>query len=118
MTTSEAKEIIKKEFMDRYYTWMQDRFNLNDHDYGWKYGWCKSEKMLALKDNLKTVAIFHKYFYPNRRVERIEKELGIDRKIIWELSREKWISDCQHDWKTYYFVSQARAKEIWKESKA
>lgn len=115
MKVPEAKEIIKKDFMDRYNTWMQDRFELNDHDYGWKYGWQKSEKLMSLKDNLTAVAMFQKYIYPVRRVEKFAREVGIEKEVVWELSTEKWLSSVQKKWELYYFISQKTAKEIWKE---
>ena len=117
MTCNEAKDAIKKEFMSRYERWMLDRIELNDNDYGWKYGWQKSEKLMSLKDNLTAVAMFQKYIYPMRKVETLEKEIGVERKAIFELAREGWMSAVQRKWAMYYFVSQQRAKEIWKEAK-
>lgn len=111
----EAKELIKKDFMDRYNTWMQDRFDLNDHDYGWKYGWQKSEKLMSLKDNLTAVAMFQKYIYPVRRDEKFASEVGIAKEVVWELSHEKWLSSVQKKWELRYYINQKTAKEIWKE---
>lgn len=114
MTTQEAKQIIMDDFMARYYQWMQDRIDLNDDDYGWKYGWQKSEKLMKLKDNLTAVAVFQKYIEPMRTDEKIEKQFGIERRIVWELSKEKFFSSSQKQWHMYYFISQQTAKEIYK----
>lgn len=118
---SKAKEIIKKNFIDCYYEWMKDRTELNDHDYGMKYGWQKSDKLMNLKDNLTAVTFYQKYinsFYWDSN--QWEKKFGIDRKIIWQLTIEKWLSE-QMFWKhgksTVYYINQQRAKEIWKEAK-
>lgn len=113
----QAKEIFKSEFMERYDEWFMDRVELNDHDYGWKYGWQKSEKLLNLKDNLTAVAMFQKYIYPSRRDEKIEEQLGIEKQVVWALSSEGWLSSIQRNWKNLYFVNQQRAKEIWKEAR-
>lgn len=120
MTTKEAKEKIKAHFMEVYYEWMQDRVDLNDHDYGWKYGFQKSEKLMALKDNLTAVTYCQKYINSCYwDVDRWEK-FGINRQIVWELAREGWLSE-QMYWKrgkkTVYYLSQQKAKEIWKEAK-
>lgn len=114
----EAREKIKAEFMARYNEWFADRINLSDHDYGWKYGWQKNEKLMSLKDNLTAVAMFQKYIYPVRDWEKMEKELGVSRQIIWALSREGFLSEQQRKWKTAYFISQKTAKEIWKEARS
>lgn len=112
-----AVETIKAEFMARYEEWLNDLRNLNDHDFGWKYGWQRSERTRNLKDNLTAVAIFQQYFYPMRTYEKLEKDVNVPRQIIWALARDGWISESTRDRKAYYFISQKRAKEIWKEAK-
>ena len=120
MTAVEAKEVIKEEFMERYKEWLKDIAELNDHDFGWKYGWQKSERTrLALKDNLNGVVQFQKYFYPIRKAESF-KALGIEKEVIWELVKEGWLSEKIGYWKnpSRYFVRQEIAKQIWKEAAA
>ena len=117
MTLEETRATIKAEFMDRYDQWMKDRIELNDHDYGWKYGWQKTEKLMGLKDSLTAVVMFQQYIYPMRNADKLEKELGIDRKDIWRPASEKWLSEKQAKWNTFYYISQRVAKEIWKEAK-
>ena len=118
MTIAEAKKAIKKEFMERYEQWMKDRFELNDHDYGWKYGWQKSEKLMSLKDNLTAVTFFQKYIFSGKTQEGWEKS-GVIRQAVWGLASEGWLSreDGHYKRPTYYFVNQQRAKEIWKEAR-
>lgn len=119
MTTAEAKEAIKKEFMDRYEEWMRDRFDLDDWSYGRKYGWQKSEKLMTLKDNLTAIVFFQKYIFSGKTQEGWERS-GIDRKAVWALSgTEGWLSRSEGHYRrpTFYFITQQRAKEIWKEYK-
>lgn len=119
MNTVEAKEAIKKEFMSRYEQWMLDRNDLDDYAYGRKYGWQKSEKLMSLKDNLTAVAFFQKYIFCGKTWEGWER-LGIDRKAVWALAgQEGWLSVNEGHYKrpTYYYITQQRAKEIWKEAK-
>lgn len=115
MTTEEAKAILKKAFIDKYNEWMRDRLELDAHDYGWKYGWQKSEKLMTLKDSIGAVTMFQKYIHATRRDIELEKEFGIDRRVIWDLTKEKWLSSVQKEWALYYFISQKTAKEIWRE---
>lgn len=112
-----AISTIKAEFMKRYEEWLKDLADLDDHDFGWKYGWQRSERTRSLKDNLTAVGVFQQYFYPTRTYERIEKDIGIPRQIIWAIARDGWISEITRDRKALYFVSQKRAKEIWREAK-
>lgn len=119
MNTNEAKEMIKREFMSRYETWLRDRFDLDENEYGKKYGWMKSDKLMNLKDNLTAVTFFQKYIFSGKTQEGWEKS-GIDRKLIWMLAgSEGWLSVQEGHYKrpTYYYIKQQRAKEIWKEYK-
>lgn len=119
MTTAEAKEIIKKDFMDGYHQFLTDVAELNDHDFGWKYGWQKSGRTSEVKDNIKGVTLYQKYFSKARTAEKMEQIFGIEKKVIWELVNEKWLSEQIGYWKnpSKYFVSQKLAKEIWRESR-
>ena len=123
MTVKEAKEMIKAEFIKRFYEWLDDEKNLDPKDYGWKYGWQKSE--VLHKDNLKSVLTFQKYMFSGRWLPEWVKE-GYDHKTIWALHHEGFLSLTEHNnWmarqtgKTdFYFISQKTAREIYKESKA
>lgn len=110
--------MIKAEFMERYDEWFKDRTELNDHDYGWKYGWQKSEKLLSLKDNLTAVAMFQKYIFSAYRTTNQWKRAGYDERAIWDLCREGFLSMRDHKRETYRFISQKTAKEIYKEARA
>lgn len=124
MTKAEVQTAIKKEFMERYEQWMIDRFDLNDHDYGWKYGWCKSENLMNLKDSIKAVTIFQKYIFSGKYMQTWEKE-GYTRHELWELVRDGWLSEdysCSskaiREGKTnFIYLSQRVAKEVWREAR-
>lgn len=118
MTNEEAKAKIVDEFMKRYDEWFKDRNDLNDKEYGKKYGWQKSERLMKLKDNLTAVTFFQKYIFSGKTYEGWEKS-GIDRKIVWALAREGWFSVNEGNYRrpTYYYFSQQRAKEIYKASR-
>lgn len=123
MTTAEAKEMIKAEFIKRFYEWLDDEKNLAPYDYGRKYGWQKGE--ILHKDNMKSVLTFQKYMFSGRWLPGWVKE-GYDRKIIWALHHEGFLSFAEHyDWMSrqtgktdFYFISQKTAREIYKEYKA
>ena len=120
MTAAEAKERIKEEFIRRYYEWLDDEQNLSDHDYGWKYGWLKCETLH--KDNQKSVLAFQKYIFSAYRSAVAWEKEGYTRQDIWQLAREGFLSEQERKeygvWRTYYFISQRIAKEIYKEAKA
>ena len=117
MTTAEAKQKIKEEFVRRYYEWLKDEIELSDNDYGRKYGWYKSANG-PHKDTLKSVNVFQKYIFSGATQERWEA-MGIDRKAIWALRSEGWLSCQEGHYRraTFYYLSQQRAKEIYKEAK-
>lgn len=119
MTKEEAKARIKEEFMTRYQAWLNDRFELDDLAYGRKYGWQKTEKLLALKDNLSAVVIFQKYIFSGMTQEGWEKA-GVVRQAVWGLRSDGWLSAEEGRYRrpTYYYLTQQRAKEIWKEAKS
>ena len=124
MTSAEAKARIKEEFMTIYYEWLNDRNELSEKDYGMKYGWQKSDKLMNLKDNLTAVTFFQKYIFTGRWLPAWEK-MGYERKAIWELNREGFLSyqmysnwTARHTGRTdFFFISQKTAKEIYKEAK-
>ena len=112
----EAKAKISEEFINRFYEWLDDEKNLPDYEYGKKYGWSKSKELH--KDNLKAVEAFQKYiFCAFWMVDRWES-FGYDRHVIWELTNDKFLSEQIRKWKTYYYISQRIAKQIYREHKA
>ena len=123
MTTNESKEMICKEFMDKYREWLSDYADLNDHDYGWKYGWQKNPN-IQHKDNLKAVTYFQKYIFSGRWLPDWVK-VGYDKSAIWELHNEGFLSySYWSNWQAratghtdFYYLSQKSAREIWKANK-
>ena len=124
MTKEMAREKIIEEFMSKYYEWLKDREELSNQEYGMKYGWGKSEKLMSLKDNLTAVTFFQKYIFSGRWLPQWEKQ-GYERHIIWELHRSGFLS---HDYWTnsnarasgrtdFFYLSQKVAKEVYKEYK-
>ena len=120
MTINEAKERISEEFMSKYREWLKDYAEMTERDYGKKYGWQKNPEIEA-KDNLKSVIRFQKYIFSGRWLPEWEKA-GYDRETIWQLSREKFLSNQEYsNWNarmtgrtSFYYISQAKAKEIYK----
>ena len=117
MTSAEAKDKIVKEFIDRYHRWLSDRTELSDHDYGWKYGYLKSERLLSLKDNQQAVIYFQKYIFCAYRTDDAWEKEGYDRRAIWQLHRDGFLSEDLSMRKVYRYISQATAKKIYKEYK-
>ena len=123
MTTAEAKERISQEFLSKYREWLTDYADMPNMDYGRKYGWQKNPE-LTMKDSIKAVTHFQKYIFSGRWLPAWERE-GYDRRIIWELNREGFLSyqmysnwTARHTGKTdFYYISQKNAKEIWKVEK-
>ena len=125
--TDEAKEAlarIEKEFIDRYYEWLDDIDNMNDHDFGWKYGFCK-RKDIVVKDNIAGVTRFQKYGWQGRWMPDWEKA-GFDKYVLWELVKKGSLS-CKEYFNSYavairhnewVFISQEKAKAIYRAHKA
>lgn len=122
MTTTEAREAIKKEFMDGFYEWLKDEAEMPDDEYGRKYGWGKGTT--KHKDNFDGVKVYMEYVFAGRYLPGWERA-GYSREVIYELHREgflsyKWYQSYQarirgkSDW---YFISQKVARQIYKDSK-
>lgn len=123
MTTAEAKELISKEFLRKFREWLDDYANMEERDYSKKYGYGRNPS-IEVKDNLKGVAMFQKYIFSGRYLPSWERE-GYDRKVIWELEREGFLSH-QYDssWMArqtgrmdFFYLSQKTAKQVYKESR-
>lgn len=123
MTTTEARAKISEEFMSRYFEWLKDYEEMADMDYGRKYGWQRNPEIEA-KDNMKSLIRFQKYMFSGRWLQEWEKA-GYDRKTIWDLNREGFLSyQMYSNWNArasgrtdFYYISQKTAKEIYKGSK-
>lgn len=115
---TEAKCVIKREVMRRYSEWMDDRNELGDRDYGWKYGWQKSERLLKLKDGITAVVFFQKYIFSGA-TEAGWAKIGVDSRAVWALVAEGWLSRMEGHYKrpTFYYLTQERVKEIYREAK-
>lgn len=119
MTASEAKEIIKKEVFRRFDQWRKDYEELDEEAYGWKYGFHKSEKYDHIKDNLKSLMLFQKYIFSGMVLAGWES-IGIERKALWRLSMDGWISARSGHYgnPAFYYLTQQRMKEIYKEARS
>ena len=117
MTAAEAMEKITEEFMANYTEWFEDRTKLSDREYAQKNGWHKTEKLMNLKDNLTAVVHFHKYIFSAFRSTAGWEASGYEKQAIWQLNREGFLSYTQDKWKSFYYISQATAKKIYKERK-
>ena len=123
MTTAEAKEAIKKEFMDGFYEWLKDEAELPEEEYGRKYGWGKGT--IQHEDNFNSVKVYMEYVFAGRYLPGWERA-GYSRECIWELHHEGFLS---HKWfqsyqarirgkSDFFYISQKVARAIYKERKA
>lgn len=123
MTSAEAKEMIKKEFIETYHEWLKDEREMPDDDYGRKYGWLKSPDG-PHKDNFESVKVFMEYVFCGRYLPGWERA-GFDKEVIWSLNKEgflsyKWYQSYQariRGKSDFYYISQKTARVIYKESK-
>lgn len=113
MTIAEAKERITSEFIRRYDEWFADLTNLSDMEYGRKYGWCKTDKVM--KDNQESYIYFHKYIFCGYAEWTMWLGNGYDRDILIALLDEKFLAMKKIKWTTYCFISQATAKQIYRD---
>ena len=113
---SQYAHLIAKRFRAMgYEVWMDDRTFLDDEEYAAKYGWLKSERLMKLKDNLTAVVFFQTYIFSGA-TEAGWGRLGVDKMAVWSLARDGWLSrrEGNHRRPTFYFLTQARMKEIWR----
>lgn len=131
MTVNEAKEMIAKEFIDKYYEFLNDVNTMDVTDtsrggFAWKYGFIGGEnfKKLHGKDTQKNLLWFQANVKSGRWLYNWEK-VGYDRKTIWALYHEGFLS-CQYYTNSmaratgqteFYYINQANAKVIYKENK-
>ena len=122
---NEAKKVISDDFLNRYYSWLEDYNNkeLSDRDYGHKYGWGRGSEEQK-KDLQKNLLWFQSHVYSGRYINGWP-ELGIDRNMVYQLHREGFFSyDYCTSYKArclgktdFYYLNQAKVKEIWKANK-
>ena len=118
MDIKEAKMQIAKEFIGKYLEWLNDHNNadLTDREYGRKYGWGKFSE--PQKDTQKTLLWFAGHIFQGKYLQQWRQE-GID---PFELHRAGFLSyDNCSSWKArnlgktnFFYISQAKAKEIYK----
>ena len=124
MTTAEAKEMIKKEFMESYREWLRDEQEMPDDEYCRKYGWGKSPNG-PHKDCFDSVKVFMEYFFSGRYLPGWVKA-GYDKETIWALHREGFLAYKNYSsWNArmrgqeeWFFITQKVARAIYKEAKA
>ena len=109
-----AKERIKEEYIDKFYEWLDDELHMEDIEYGRKYGYCKGKKLHT--DCVTSIISFQKYIFSGR-TEKGWVDAGYAKEDIWALAKEGFLSRWENfkERKTYYFITQNRAKEIYKE---
>lgn len=123
MTTAEAKEMIKKEFIEAYYEWLKDEREMPNDDYGRKYGYLKGDNS-PHKDNFESVKVFLDYFFSGRYIQGWVRA-GYDRETIWALKNEGFLSykfygsyQARIRGKSdFYYINQKTARAIYKEAK-
>lgn len=121
MTTKEAKIKIATEFVHRYNEWLSDSNNseLTDREYGKKYGYGKSAT--EKKDTQANMLWFQAHIFSGRFLNGWEKE-GFERNTIYNLHQEGFLAyDYNSSWEArqlnksnFYYINQAKAKEIYK----
>ena len=122
MTTAEAREAIKKEFMDGFYEWLKDEAEMPEEEYGRKYGWGKGAELH--KDNFDSVKVYMEYIFAGRYLPGWERA-GYSKEIIWELHHDgflsyKWYQSYQariRGKSDFYYINQKVARQIYKELK-
>lgn len=115
MTIAEAKERITSEFIRRFDEWFDDLHNLPDAEYGRKYGWRKTEKVLNFKKNQAAYIYFQSYIWCGYAEWGMWLHDGYDRDTLNALTEEKFLSYEQKKWIGYCFISQATAKQIYRD---
>jgi hypothetical protein len=124
MEIKEAKLKIATEFITKYREWLSDYNNpdMSDHDFGWKYGWRRSEK--AAKDLQKSMLWFHGHIFSGKYLNQWKAD-GIDLETLKELNRQGFLSyDCCTSNRArmlgkvdFWYINQNTAKAIYKEYK-
>lgn len=121
MSTNEVKERICQEYIAKYHEWLTDYAEMPDLEYGMKYGWQKNPELIV-KDSIKAITYFQKYIFSGRWLPAWERE-GYDRRSIWDLNREGFLSYQEYgNWTAratgrtdFYFISQKTARQIWRD---
>ena len=128
MTLEEAKKKISEEFMQRYYQFINDLTEMENLDFGRKYGfWIPDEfKDKHLKDNQSNIIYFQKNVFSGRWLPIWEKEGFNWSEHLLPMIREGFLSQQQYSnymaratGKTcFIFISQKTAKDIYKQFKS
>lgn len=118
MTINEAKMAIASEFIGKYREFLVDLETLDAKEQGRKYGYSFN---IECKDTQKTMLSFQKYVFSGRWLPAWVKA-GFDKKMIWELHRIGFLAhDSSSNWQDrqlghtdFYYINQAKAKEIYR----
>ena len=121
----EAKRKISEEFMDHFYTFIEDAKAFGTtYDFGRKYGiYFRNEEMVAkrTKANLTNIVWFQSNIFSMRRYTADWEKAGYDKNVIWKLVDLGFLSETigynSNYHKTFYFIPQKTAKEIFKQYK-
>jgi hypothetical protein len=122
MDKGEAKERITAEFIAKYNEWLNEKANLTKLEYAQKYGFYKTEKVVALKDNLTAVTYFQSNIYKGKWAYQWVRE-GYEFEILKQLAHDGFLSHTQyynlhkHPDTDYFYISQKTAKLIYKEAR-
>lgn len=116
MTSAEAKQAIKDEYIKAFYQYLDDEKNLTKADFARKYGFLVEEGY-EHKANLKGIEFFQRHCFDGRTRKGWEKA-GYDIRAIWALKNEgflyEFIQQRASD-PTLYCISQTTAKQILRE---
>ena len=128
---NEAKAMIEKEFIDRFYEFIQDVKTMDTltagAEFSKKYGLFgrdESFKINHSKDTQKNLLWFQANIFSGRW-ETNWKKAGYDPRTIWLLHRDGFLSLQEYSngmaratgRTSFYYISQATAKQIYKQYK-
>ena len=123
MTFDEAKKNIAKEFISKYLEWIADYNNteLTVSDYGRKYGYSRSEETKTQNDTQAILVWFQANIYSGKYIGGWERA-GYEKSMIYNLHQMGFLSyqyysnyqARQTGRSDFYYINQAKAKEIYK----
>jgi len=124
MTTAEAREKIKQEFIEGYREWLKDEAEMPEDEYGRKYGYLKSTD-IKHEDTFESFKVYLDYFFGGRWLPGWVRQ-GYPKEVIWELKNEGFLSYKEYsNWNArargktdWFFINRKVARAIYKESKA
>jgi len=128
MELKEAKMQIAKDFINKYYAFLDDIKTMESREFGRKYGWgLESIKNSTKngKDTQKSLIKFQSLIYSGHWLPEWERE-GYPKQLIWDLNKAGFLSyqmysncNARATGRTdFYYISQEKAKAIHKYFKA